>query len=104
MLAGTVQSTMAKPFLKSDQNTDLQSDAVFQLMINDQIQPDIYPVVDFAVQLDVQSWEGQKNIKARFGNPWPGLPGEYKWSDWSANFTYAFPSSPASPKGMLITE
>lgn len=104
IVAANVKSVWAEgPYLASEPNTDLQSDAVFQLMIDDQIQSELYSVNQYRVWLDVQDWEGEKTIKARFGNPWPDLPGTYKWSDWSEPpFIYAFPLKSIAPAGMRI--
>ena len=93
----------ASPSLVSDPNPELASGAVFKLMIDNVEQATIYPVADFAVKVDVQNYEGQKSIKAKFGNPWTDLPGEYKWSEWSSPFNYAFPAKPSAPLVMRIS-
>ncbi len=96
-------SASAAPFLKSGQSTQLQTDSVFQIMINGVEQPEIYPVIEAAVKLDVQNYGGQKIVKARFGNPWPDLEGVYKWSDWSVPFDYAFPIKSTDPSEMHLS-
>lgn len=95
-------SLTADPNLESDPATDLEPGAVFQLMINDIEQPTLYSVVNNAVNLDVQNYEGQKTIKIRYGNPWPELANTYKWSDWSDPFVYNFPVKPGKPTGCSI--
>lgn len=95
-------SVYATPFLISDPNPDLMTGAVFQLMIDGMVQTEIYPVVDNAVKIDVQDFEGQKTIRARYGNPYPDVPNTYKWSDWSDPMTYTFPTQPTKPSGCRI--
>lgn len=104
VLVGNVPIAQANPILTSDPNPQLDDVAMFQIEIDGVVQPELYSTTNKAVWLDVQVFEGQQTIRARFGNPWPDLDGEYKWSDWSDPFPYAFPVKTSAPTGMHLSK
>ena len=100
----------ADPFLKIETNPSdrdkITPETRIRLEINGTLADTLYPVnmdENGNIFIDVQEWEGTKTTKAEIGNPWPGLPGVYKWSGLSDPLEYEFPSALGIPtlKGIV---
>lgn len=100
----TASVALAQPYLVSDPNPSVTSGAVFQIEINDVLQPELYPCEsDGSIKLNVGDFHGDITIRARVGNKWPDLDGVFNWSDFSVPFSYGFPAEPASVGNLRLS-